>query len=73
LPLEKKLTKNYIGFANRENFSQERIWVLPIEKILAKKGYGFWHRKKFNQKKKKFNQENILVLPRDKKFSQEKI
>jgi hypothetical protein len=41
LPIEKILTKKYIGFANREKFSQERIWVLPIEKNLAKKGYGF--------------------------------
>jgi hypothetical protein len=55
-----------MGFANRENFSQERIWVLPIEKSLTKKKKSF-------AKRKKCNQENILVLPRDKGFSQEKI
>jgi hypothetical protein len=41
LPIEKILTKKDIGFANREKFSQERIWVFPIDKILANKGYGF--------------------------------
>jgi hypothetical protein len=33
---------------------------------------GFANRKKFNQKKKKFNQENILVLPRDKSLAKKK-